>query len=109
MGYASDPDNLSYALTYGGTLVVALLMFIGQLTAVGIFLVRSRRISECSVRRVQPRLPAAPRFLITYCNPCQASPHDPVGARGSSGEVMPTRFPSRRDALLKLDLNALPL
>jgi hypothetical protein len=30
---------LSFALTYGGTLVVALLMFIGQLTAVGILLV----------------------------------------------------------------------
>ncbi len=34
-----SPDTLSYALTYGGTLVLALLMFIGQLTAVGILLV----------------------------------------------------------------------
>ncbi|WP_459277150.1 hypothetical protein [Paenarthrobacter nitroguajacolicus] len=31
-------DTLSFSLTYGGTLVVALLMFIGQLTAVGILL-----------------------------------------------------------------------
>ncbi|SFT93051.1 hypothetical protein SAMN04487915_105231 [Arthrobacter sp. ov118] len=34
-----NTDSLSFALTYGGTLVVALLMFIGQLTAVGILLV----------------------------------------------------------------------
>lgn len=34
-----NPDTLSFALTYGGTLIVALLMFIGQLTAVGILLV----------------------------------------------------------------------
>lgn len=34
-----DADTLSFSLTYGGTLVVALLMFIGQLTAVGILLV----------------------------------------------------------------------
>ena len=34
-----DPDTLSFTLTYGGTLVVALLMFIGQLTAVGVLLV----------------------------------------------------------------------
>jgi hypothetical protein len=33
-----DADTLSYSLTYGGTLVVALLMFMGQLTAVGILL-----------------------------------------------------------------------
>jgi hypothetical protein len=35
----SNTDTLSFALTYGGTLVVALLMLIGQLTAVGILLV----------------------------------------------------------------------
>jgi hypothetical protein len=34
-----NTDTLSFALTYGGTLVVALLMFIGQLTAVGILLI----------------------------------------------------------------------
>lgn len=34
-----DADTLSFSLTYGGTLVVALLMFIGQLTTVGILLV----------------------------------------------------------------------
>lgn len=34
-----DTDTLSFVLTYGGTLVVALLMFIGQLTAVGILLI----------------------------------------------------------------------
>ncbi len=34
----SDVDTLSFTLTYGGTLVVALLMFIGQLTAVGFLL-----------------------------------------------------------------------
>lgn len=34
----SDVDTLSFSLTYGGTLVVALLMFIGQLTAVGFLL-----------------------------------------------------------------------
>ena len=34
-----DTDTLNFALTYGGTLVVALLMFIGQLTAAGILLV----------------------------------------------------------------------
>jgi hypothetical protein len=34
-----NTDTLSFALTYGGTLVVALLMVIGQLTAVGILLV----------------------------------------------------------------------
>ncbi|GAB3572517.1 hypothetical protein GCM10027405_39380 [Arthrobacter alkaliphilus] len=34
-----DKDTLSFALIYGGTSVVALLMFIGQLTAVGILLV----------------------------------------------------------------------
>lgn len=33
-----DADTLSFSLTYGGTLVVALLMFIGQLTTVGILL-----------------------------------------------------------------------
>ena len=35
----SNPDTLSFALPYGGTLVVALLMFIGQLTALGFLLV----------------------------------------------------------------------
>lgn len=30
-------DTLSYALSYGGTLVVALLIFIGQISAVGFF------------------------------------------------------------------------
>ena len=34
-----DTDTFSFALTYGGTLVVAMLMFIGQLTAVGVLLV----------------------------------------------------------------------
>ncbi|WP_461175245.1 hypothetical protein M1D93_20020 (plasmid) [Arthrobacter sp. Z1-9] len=34
-----DTDTLSFALTYGGTLVVALLMFIGQLTAAVVLLV----------------------------------------------------------------------
>jgi hypothetical protein len=34
-----NPDTVSFALTYGGTLVVALLMVIGQLAAVGILLV----------------------------------------------------------------------
>jgi hypothetical protein len=34
----SGVDTLSFTLTYGGTLVVALLMFIGQLTAMGILL-----------------------------------------------------------------------
>lgn len=34
-----DADTLSFSLTYGGTLVVALLMFIGQLTTVGILLI----------------------------------------------------------------------
>lgn len=34
-----DADPLSFSLTYGGTLVVALLMFIGQLTTVGILLI----------------------------------------------------------------------
>lgn len=34
----TDVDTLSFTLTYGGTLVVALLMLIGQLTAVGILL-----------------------------------------------------------------------
>jgi hypothetical protein len=34
-----DADTLSFSLTYGGALVVALLMFIGQLTTVGILLV----------------------------------------------------------------------
>lgn len=34
-----DADTVSFALTYGGTLVVALLMFIGQLTAAGILLI----------------------------------------------------------------------
>ncbi len=34
-----DTDTLSYVLTYGGTLVIALLMLLGQLTAVGILLV----------------------------------------------------------------------
>lgn len=34
----SDVDTLSFSLTYGGTLVVALLMFIGQVTAAGILL-----------------------------------------------------------------------
>lgn len=34
-----DADTVSFTLTYGGTLVVALLMFIGQLTAVGILLI----------------------------------------------------------------------
>lgn len=33
-----DSDTLSFTLTYGGTLLVALLMFIGQLSAVGILL-----------------------------------------------------------------------
>lgn len=33
---AFNTDTLGFALTYGGTLVVALLMFIGQLTAVGV-------------------------------------------------------------------------
>lgn len=36
---SSDPATLSFALTYLATLAVALLMFIGQLTAFGIFLV----------------------------------------------------------------------
>jgi hypothetical protein len=35
----SDPATLSFALTYLATLAVALLMFIGQLTAFGLFLV----------------------------------------------------------------------
>jgi hypothetical protein len=35
----SNTDTLSYALTFGGTLVVALLMFIGQLPALGFLLV----------------------------------------------------------------------
>jgi hypothetical protein len=35
-------DTLSFALTYGGTLVAALLMFIAQLTAIGILLVLAR-------------------------------------------------------------------
>ncbi|KQQ85116.1 hypothetical protein [Arthrobacter sp. Leaf137] len=35
----SDPDTLSFALTYGGTLTVALLMLIGQLAAVSILLI----------------------------------------------------------------------
>lgn len=35
----SDTDTLSFALTYGGTLAVALLLFVGQLTAVGVLLV----------------------------------------------------------------------
>lgn len=34
-----DTDTLSYLLAYGGTLVIALLMILGQLTAVGILLV----------------------------------------------------------------------
>lgn len=34
----SDTDTLSFALTYGGTLVIALLIFLCQLTAVGILL-----------------------------------------------------------------------
>ncbi|MBT2566323.1 hypothetical protein J7I84_07420 [Arthrobacter sp. ISL-85] len=34
-----SPDTLSYALTYGGTQVLALLIFLGQLTAVGILLI----------------------------------------------------------------------
>ncbi|WP_427008697.1 hypothetical protein [Pseudarthrobacter sp. H2] len=38
-GIAFSPDTLSYAPTYGGMLVLALLMFIGQLTAAGILLV----------------------------------------------------------------------
>jgi hypothetical protein len=45
-----DADTLSFSLTYGGTLVVALLMFIGQLTTVGILLVAAGII----------RLPAYP-------------------------------------------------
>ncbi|MEW1808429.1 hypothetical protein AB0284_17745 [Pseudarthrobacter phenanthrenivorans] len=36
---SANPDTLSYALTYGGTLVVALLMVIGQLAAVAILLI----------------------------------------------------------------------
>jgi hypothetical protein len=35
----SDPATLSFALTYLATLAAALLMFIGQLTAFGVFLV----------------------------------------------------------------------
>lgn len=34
-----ETDPLSYVLTYGGTLIIALLMLLGQLTAVGILLV----------------------------------------------------------------------
>ena len=34
-----NTNTLSFALTYGGTLIVVLLMFTGQLTAVGILLV----------------------------------------------------------------------
>lgn len=34
-----DADTVSLAVTYGGTLVVAVLMFIGQLTAAGILLI----------------------------------------------------------------------
>ncbi|MBE4718985.1 hypothetical protein [Pseudarthrobacter sp. AB1] len=34
----SDTATLSFTLTYAGTLAVALLMFIGQLTAFGILL-----------------------------------------------------------------------
>lgn len=34
-----DTDTLSFSLTYGGTLIVALLMFLGQLAAAGILLV----------------------------------------------------------------------
>lgn len=33
-----DPSTLAFGLTYAGTLAVALLMFIGQLTAFGILL-----------------------------------------------------------------------
>lgn len=34
-----DTDTLSYLLAYGGTLIIGLLMLLGQLTAVGILLV----------------------------------------------------------------------
>jgi hypothetical protein len=34
----SDTDTLSFALTYGGTLVIASVMFLFQLTAIGILL-----------------------------------------------------------------------
>jgi hypothetical protein len=35
----SDVNTLSLSLTYVGTLLVALLMFLGQLTAMGVLLV----------------------------------------------------------------------
>lgn len=35
----SDVNTLSLSLTYVGTLLVALLMFIGQLTAMGVLLI----------------------------------------------------------------------
>ena len=47
-------DTLSYALTYGGTLVVALLMFIGQLTTVGVLLVLAgiTRLTEYPIQAI---------------------------------------------------------
>jgi hypothetical protein len=49
---------LSFALTYGGTLVVALLMFVGQLTAVGMLLVLAgiTRLMAYAIRTIaRPR------------------------------------------------------
>ncbi len=56
-----DTDTFSFVLTYGGTLLVALLMFIGQLTAVGILLILagitpSRRSRGHSVDLTGPKL-----------------------------------------------------
>lgn len=34
-----DTDTLSFTLTYGGTLIVALLMFLGHMAAAGILLI----------------------------------------------------------------------
>jgi hypothetical protein len=49
-----DTNTLSYALTYGGTLALALLMLISQLTAAGILLALAgiTRLTVCAVRAI---------------------------------------------------------